>query len=72
MLWYLIDDRREGAALVRIRIMRDGKVVRSDFTKVTALGVDPDVMFMDDISRFVQGVLPPPARPVAAPRMRCL
>ena len=67
MYWYLISDRRKGTALIKVRITRDGKVIRSEFTNAAAPGVDPDMM--DDISRFVRRVLPPPAKPVASLQM---
>jgi hypothetical protein len=66
MYWYLVDNRQTGTALVKVHIEQDGKIIRSEFTNVTAPGIDPDVMFMDNISRFAQGVLPPPYKPVAA------
>jgi hypothetical protein len=72
MYWYLVENRQTGTALVKVHIKQDNKVIRSEFTHVTVPGTDPDVMFMDNISRFAQGVLPPPGKPAAASgQMNC-
>jgi hypothetical protein len=61
MVWHVINDGRRPTAMVTVRIIENGRIVRSGFTTVSAPGANPDAVFMREFSDLAYGVMPPAA-----------
>jgi len=59
LVWDVIKDGRTPTAVVTVKVVRDGRVVRSEFAHVSAPGANPDAVFIHDISALAYRVLPP-------------
>lgn len=71
IFWNVINDGRKPTAVISVRVVQDGKIVRSAFNHVAAPGSSPDAVFMYDVSHLARRVLPPAARPLASPPNGC-
>jgi hypothetical protein len=61
MVWHVNNDERNATAVVTVRIIQNGRVVRSDFAKTPAPNACPPAVFMHEVSELARNVIPPAA-----------
>jgi hypothetical protein len=59
MVWHVINDGRKATAMVTVTIIESGRIVRSKFDNVSAPNVNPNVVFMRDVSDLAYRVMLP-------------
>jgi hypothetical protein len=71
MFWHVNNDGRKPTAIITVHLVHDGKLVSSAYSNVAAPGSNPNAVFMYDVSRLAQRVLPPASRPLGSVRIGC-
>jgi hypothetical protein len=61
MVWHVIKDGRKPTTMVTVRIIRDGRIVRSNFANVSAPHANPDAVFMREVAELAYRLISPPA-----------
>jgi hypothetical protein len=67
MVWQVVDKDRQPTAIVSVKLIRNGTVVRSAFDNVLAPDANPGSVFMRTVSDLARRVLPPATSPTAMP-----
>jgi hypothetical protein len=61
MVWHVIKDGRKPTAMVTVEIIRDGRIVRSNFANVSAPHANPDAVFIREVSELAYRLISPAA-----------
>jgi len=67
MVWRVVDKDRQPTAIVSVKLIRNGTVVRSAFDNVLAPDTNPGSVFMRTVSDLARRVLPPATSPPPMP-----
>jgi hypothetical protein len=67
MVWQVVDKDRQPTAIVSVRLIRNGTVVRSSFDNVVVPDANPGSVFMRTVSDLARRVLPPATSPPTMP-----
>jgi hypothetical protein len=59
--------------MIIVKVVQGGKIVDSEFTEIAGPDVNPYLIFMNEVSRLAQGMLPPPVtgRAIKLPLAEC-
>jgi hypothetical protein len=63
MVWHVTSIGIKPTAIISVDVVKDGKIVKSAYTNVAAPGSNPNAVFMYDVRRLAQRVLPPNSSP---------
>ena len=67
MVWHVVNDGRKPTAIVSVRVIQNGSLVRFAFSNAPAPDAFPDAVFRREVSDLARRVLAPPSVGIAAP-----
>jgi hypothetical protein len=71
MVWHVANLGWWPTAMISVKVIEDEKKAKSGFDRIAVPGVNPDAVFLYDVSRLAQRILPPPRTSIATLGATC-